>query len=93
MIIANDQKELDSHSCPACGEYELEIGPILWSCPCQFTARCRKCNHKEPGQGSPIKVLTGEEAVKMRPNYYLDHKDPAFRRLAKEIISINFCRR
>ncbi len=86
MIIADSHEELDKVSCPSCGQHALKMTSVLYSEPLQFTAICSNCSYKEHGESSPIKVLTGEDAVRAHPHMYVGHENLEWRKIAEELI-------
>ncbi len=89
MIRANSQEELSKEPCPRCNTNTLTMTNVMFSCPLQFTIFCTNCSFEEFGEGQKIKILYGEEAVRKRPEMYLDHEDPKWRKLAEEVIAAN----
>lgn len=78
-------KESDINGpCPNCGEKTLIMVDVRYSCPLQFIAVCKSCGFSAKGEGEPIKVLSGEDAVRKRPELWIN--DPEWGNLAKQIL-------
>ena len=65
----------------------LSMTNVKYSCPLQFTAVCSNCYFSEEGEGEAITVLQGEDAVRARPEIYLNCDNPEWCKLAKELIA------
>jgi len=72
--------------CPKCGQHTLRMTNVKYSCPLQFTAVC-DCGFSEEGEGEPIRVYEGEEAVRLRPEMYIGCDNPEWDKLARDLVA------
>jgi len=72
--------------CPNCGRKSVEVESVGYSCPAVYFLVCKSCNHRWSGSvpGTGIKVISGEEAVRKRPELYLDCDNETYREIAEE---------
>ena len=82
--MTNFLKKLKSKPCHCGGELTVTVG---YSCPLNYICKCKKCKdlsyHSDPDEEG-LKVLSGIESVKKRPQMYLN--DPKWDKVAREEI-------
>lgn len=87
MLRIKDNADLVNVECPKCGQGDWTMTECYYSEPFQFVAKCNNCDYKIEGEGPAIKVLEGEEGVRLRPYLYLGCDDLKLRKLAEELIA------
>jgi len=80
--------EYQNRTCPMCGHKPL-LCTVGYSCPAVYMFTCTNCHHVfnecDPNE-TGIRILRGEEAVRKRPQMYLDCDDEELRQIAIEEI-------
>lgn len=69
--------------CPECG-YEGSNFSVKYAAPLLYECPLCKSHHTDPNDGSAIRVLSGEEGIKARPEMYSEEDKARIRKQAKE---------
>tara|TARA_Y100000310_G_scaffold72876_2_gene69037 strand:- start:410 stop:697 length:288 start_codon:yes stop_codon:yes gene_type:complete len=78
-------RKIASLSCDRCGLVKLKPAGVVYTAPAYYGWVCENCGRGGEIQGDEgINILEGEEAVRKRPQFYLDSDNPEWRKIAEE---------